>query len=112
MRRLCLVLLVTACASVAHRGRPVPDQGWLVASPTGNLEVRVVLQDLGGTAGYPAGKRLYYAAALDDHQVLLPSPLGITRADQQFVEGLVFLGETAGVVHEVYDLPHGKRSHH
>src|SRR5687768_12028932 len=84
---LAIVLLVTAasCAAVtSNRGRRVPEQGWAVAGPSGTLEVRVRLGDLGGVAGYPRGKRLYYAAHHGDVEVMPPSPLGITRADQQF----------------------------
>jgi hypothetical protein len=111
--RLTLVLLVAAgCAAVPARGRKIPASGWLIASPSGDLEVKVELSDLGGTAGYPAGHRLYYSARLGDSQVVFPSPLGITRADQQFVEGLNFLDESGGAIKEVYDLPHGKRSHY
>lgn len=119
-RLCCLVLVATACASTSSsphplpHPRPGPDLAWRVTSPGGALEVHVTLQDLGGgrTADYPAGKRLYYSARHHDTEVVLPSPLGITRADQQFVEGLAFLGESGREIAEVYDLPHGKRSHY
>ena len=73
------------------------------------------LADKGGTSGYPAGVRLYYTVQVGGSSgyttVLEDSPLGITRSDRDFVDGLALT--TAGattVVDETYTMVTGKRS--
>jgi hypothetical protein len=43
--------------------------------------------------------------------VLEPSPLGIRREDQAFVDDLTFKKMRKGDVHEEYTMLRGKRSH-
>ncbi len=114
------LLLLWACvgAACASRGgvrATTPEAGWLTSSPGGVLHVHVRLADLGGTAGYPPGARLYYQAAHgggDGQTVVMPwSPLGITRQDQAFVDGLRFISDGTRDIAEDYTLPRGKRSH-
>lgn len=87
---------------------------WSLQSPGGLICATVALEDLGSMEGYSPGPRLYYRIdrkSGDGTVPVLPfSPLGITRADQGFVEDLEFLsaGEVRGV-DETYRMVHGKR---
>jgi alpha-glucosidase len=88
---------------------------WTIASPGNTVRARVELADKGGMSGYPAGARLYYTVDAGGPsafaRVLEDSPLGITRSDQGFVDGLAL--DTAGgvtVVDETYTMVTGKKS--
>jgi hypothetical protein len=79
------------------------------------VRARIELADKGGMSGYPAGVRLYYTVEAGGPgaygRVLEDSPLGITRSDQGFVDGLTL--DTAGavtVVDEMYTMVTGKKS--
>jgi alpha-glucosidase len=105
---------LAACATRPPPAPPKPDEGWLTASPGGVIRVQVRIFDLGGTAGYPDGRRLYYRAFLQGPEatpgpLLDWSPLGVTRADQDFSTGLTLLEETTRPVVAEYTLPRGKR---
>jgi hypothetical protein len=91
------------------------ESSWTIVSPGDVVRATVELADKGGVSGYPAGVRLYYTVQTGGPTayatVLEDSPLGITRADQDFVDGLSL--ETAGaatVVDETYPMLTGKRS--
>ena len=82
---------------------------WTVASPDGQLALTVEYDSASGRLQYrvgcgPKGSR---------KTVLEPSPLGIVRQDQSFVDGLspISAGEIE-TIDETYSLPHGKRSEH
>ena len=88
---------------------------WTITSPGNVVRARIELADKGGMSGYPAGVRLYYTVDAGGPaayaRVLEDSPLGITRSDQGFVDGLAL--DTAGavtVVDETYTMLTGKRS--
>lgn len=89
---------------------------WTVTSPQGVVRGTVELGDKGGIADYPAGRaRLYYRVEVGGPDayvaVLEESPLGLSRSDQDFVDGLVFDGATEEtVIDEPYILLTGKRS--
>jgi alpha-glucosidase len=104
-----LVLLAVAGLGCATRSRgpaSQPEQQWSIESPGGLVRVEVRL----------TGRRLYYRAeqgrANARAEVLALSPLGITRQDQNFVDGLAFTGEDSRAVEENYDLQRGKRRHY
>ena len=79
---LCLLVAQTVLGQTA----------WKMTSPDGNVTVAVRLADPGRVADYPAGKvRLYYEVQCKGRTVLPLSPLGITRDDQGFVDGLRFV---------------------
>ena len=91
----------------------VRAEEWQIQSPEGLICATVALEDLGSLEGYSQGPRLYYRIdrkSGDKTKSVLPfSPLGITRRDQGFVEGLKFVG--AGkiqTVAETYRMFHGK----
>ncbi|WP_394823604.1 glycoside hydrolase family 97 catalytic domain-containing protein [Pendulispora albinea] len=99
-------LLVGAIASCTGR----PNQ-WTVSSPNDELTFDLRL----GPAldGRDSGALTYTVHREHDgksHDVLLPSPLGVRRDDQSFVDGLRFVH--AGPATDAagsYDLVHGKR---
>jgi hypothetical protein len=53
--------------------------------------------------------RVARTAGADTAAVLAPSPLGITREDARFTEGLRFVSERRRTVDHAYTLTHGKR---
>ncbi len=92
-------------------GRPHAQTSWTLASPDGAVQATVQLADSGGKADYPTGVRLYYSVSLDNQVALPLSPLGITRADQDFNQGLVFDSASAPrAIDESYAMVLGKRS--
>jgi alpha-glucosidase len=112
---LSLLATVTLIACATRPPPPVrkPDEGWLTTSPGGLTAVQVRVIDLGGTAGYPDGPRLYYRAFQGAEGTRSPlldwSPLGITRADQDFTTDLALVEEATRPIVEEYTLPRGKR---
>ncbi len=84
---------------------------WKVTSPDGDVVIEVRLADPGRVADYPAGKvRLYYEVQCQGRTVLPLSPLGITRDDQGFVDGLRFVAAgRVRTIDEIYTMLHGKR---
>jgi hypothetical protein len=111
-RLLLIILLTLVCLAGSAAA---DDDRWTLSSPDGTLTLTVVLGQLPGGAADAAGQdRLYYTI---DHgrgdaqcQVIGPSPLGITRDDQSFVDALQFVA--AGrvlTIDESYQLVHGKR---
>ncbi len=112
MSRICLFLpavIILALGSPSARG-----ERWQIDSPDGAVGVSVVLEDLGAQEDYSPGARLYYRierkSAAGAATVLPDSPLGITRADQDFVEGLKPVAQSEiQTVKETYTLVHGKR---
>lgn len=86
-----LLLTQMACAQT----------NWTVASPDGRVAIRVSLA---------AQDQLQYDVACDKQTVISPSPLGISRKDQSFADGLKFV-EAGDVktVDETYSMTTGKR---
>jgi len=86
----------------------------MLVSPARSVRARIELADRGGTAGLPAGSRLYYTVEVGDGAayttVLETSPLGIARGDQSFIDALT-LAEAgrATRVDETYTMITGKR---
>ncbi|MEO8183195.1 MAG: glycoside hydrolase family 97 catalytic domain-containing protein [Deltaproteobacteria bacterium] len=89
-------------------------ESWMIVSPARSVRARIELADRGGTAGLPAGSRLYYTVEVGDGgaytTVLETSPLGIARGDQSFIDSLA-LAEAgrATRVDETYTMITGKR---
>ncbi|MHB8903371.1 MAG: glycoside hydrolase family 97 N-terminal domain-containing protein, partial [Thermoguttaceae bacterium] len=112
MSRTCLFL--SAVAGITVFAPVAQAQPWQFDSPGRTVSVTVALQDLGSLEGYSRGTKLYYQVSRkspEGQQLVLPwSPLGITRADQSFVDGLKPLGPgELSSVEEKYTLLHGKR---
>lgn len=84
---------------------------WNVTSPDGGVSVEVRLTDPGQVADYAAGKvRLYYEVRSGGQVVLPLSPLGITRQDQSFVDGLRLVSASSvRTIDQTYAMLHGKR---
>ena len=102
-------------AGSAGGGPPDTPTSWTIISPGNLVRATVQLADKAGMSGYPAGVRLYYTVQAGGPAayttVLEDSPLGITRSDQGFVDGLSL--DTAGpttVVDEMYTMITGKKS--
>ncbi len=108
---LALILPSLCCVKPALAA----EQRWALASPDGNVVATLALTAPQQVAEYPADKvRLYYRiehGAEENRTEILPwSPLGITRDDQAFVDGLEFQGQSeVAAIDEAYTLPHGKR---
>jgi alpha-glucosidase len=83
------------------------DDEWTVASPDGQLALTVEHDSAFGRLQY----RVDRGPKSSRETVLEPSPLGIVRQDQSFVDGLsqVSVSEVE-TIDETYSLPHGKRS--
>ena len=56
--------------------------------------------------------RFQYRVLHGSSEVLAWSPLGLTRADEDFTASLAYRGETSRPISEDYDLRRGKRSHY
>lgn len=103
--------LILAGGFVADR-EACGEERWTLRSPDEQLRVTLQLKAADEAAG---GGRLSYSVDCggddDTRPVLLPSPLGIVRSDQNLDEGLrpIAVGEAA-MVDESYRLLHGKRS--
>jgi alpha-glucosidase len=87
---------------------------WTILSPSGTVRARVELADRAGSAGFPAGARLYYTVELGSGEsyttVLETSPLGIARSDADFIDGLALAAAGGGTrIDETYAMVTGKR---
>ena len=71
---------------------------WTIFSPGSKVQATIQLADLGGTADYPAGQRLYFSVSVGGPAaysvVVEPSPMGLVRSDKNFVDGLTFVSES------------------
>ena len=95
----------------------LPSQAVAVAtSPAGTTRIIAVLADMAGLPGYVAGKRLYYRVEQGSkagRTVVLPwSPLGVRRADKDFVDGLTWLSVKSKTVRDRYKMVIGKQLDH
>ena len=81
-----------------------PAQEWTVGSPDGRNVMSVSIAD---------GGRVVWRVTREGSAILDPSPLGVRRHDQSFVDGLklVSAGEPRDI-REQYRTPHGKRRDH
>jgi hypothetical protein len=80
----------------------IAQTAWEVTSPDGHVAIAVKLT--------VPGARLEYEAKYDGAAVLPLSPLGITRKDQAFVDGLKFVEAGAvKTIDETYTMMTGKR---
>ena len=103
---------IVAALTILILTQVAPGQtDWTVASPDSQVTITVSLTDPGQAAGYPAGKtRLYYVVSCGKQTVLPLSPLGISRKDQGFVDGLKFVEAGAvKTIDEAYPMLSGKR---
>ncbi len=84
---------------------------WQVESPSDQVRIGLRLMAPGKTADYPVGeKRLYYQVTCRGETVVALAPLGITRSDQDFMDGLKYVKATGtDTIDETYTIPHGKR---
>jgi alpha-glucosidase len=111
LRFAALILAFTTLTGPARAA----EQQWSLASPDGKLVATLALTAPEQVSTYPAGKlRLYYRVEHgpegDRVEVLPWSPLGIVRADEGFVDGLLYRGQTeAAAIDQTYTLAHGKR---
>ncbi len=96
---IIIIILLSGCTDNNNQ--------WTVSSPNGSLSMSISLQQ-----NENANSVLQYSVK-DNNQVMVinPSPLGIKRADQQFIEGLSFVA--AGKVKTIdneYTMLTGKQS--
>src|SRR6186713_3109498 len=113
-RGLALVLVVSAVALAASlTGAVAPVQR--TTAPAGTTEWSLTSPDTRTSiivTRHPDG-RLSWRATRAGVTVITPSPLGVRRLDQQFVEGLTFVRATPIVtLADQYQMPHGKRRQH
>ena len=82
-----------------------------VASPDGRTVIEIRRWSTGHADAYGA---LVYHVTRDGHDVLLDSPLGIRRADQNFDAATLTLvgGTDVRTIDEYYTMPFGKRRQH
>jgi alpha-glucosidase len=86
---------------------------WTIVSPNGTVRATIELADR-AAGGFPTGQRLYYTVEVGNGTgyttVLETSPLGITRSDADFVDGLALADAGGGTrVDETYVMLTGKR---
>lgn len=108
----CLKTVAVALILVVLSAPDLPAQvSWRLESPNDYVRIRLRLGTPGRTADYPpAERRLYFEVTCRGKTVVGLSPLGITRADQDFVDGLEYVRTTGTeYLDETYSLPHGKR---
>lgn len=79
---------------------PAVAEDYTVKSPDGHLSAVVSLID----------GRLSYTVARDGHQLIAPSPLGLTTSEVDLSSGLRFVSCTDKTIDETYTLPTGKTS--
>lgn len=93
--------MVAAFTALTLTQSALAQTSWTVTSPDGQVAIRVTQT---GQAG------LAYDVVCGKQTVLSPSPLGITRKDQSFVDGLKFV-EAGDVktIDETYTMTSGKR---
>ena len=107
-----ITLIVLATLLIVLPGYAADDQGqsraevgsWQVKSPGSNVKVMLNLGD-GETA-------LTFSVTLNDRTVVGTSPMGVTLADADFVNGLTFVSEKRRTLYEFYELPTGKKTNH
>jgi hypothetical protein len=98
MKTLVTAILLLGCARAACA------QEWTLDSPDGRTRISVVRDNDG---------QLAWRVSHQDAPILLDSPLGIRRSDQEFVRGLTFVGASEPrTVDERYQTLHGKRREH
>lgn len=109
-RKGILAVMLTAAMISTVLGQT----SWSISSPGDKVKGTVQLADLGGTADYPAGSRLYFSVSSGGPTaysvVVEPSPLGLVRADRNFVDGLSFVSEgQQRTIDSSYAMVTGKR---
>ena len=94
MRKLFLLSIIMASSVLAWAGDVI------VSSPNGGL--KVTISDAGG--------RLYYAATLDEQEVLQPSALGLKTSLGDLTRNLSIKDTKTGVIDETYQMRGTKAS--
>jgi alpha-glucosidase len=91
----------------------VSAQSWTIYSPDSTVQATVQQANLNGTADYANATRLYYSVSHGKSSptlVVPTSPMGITRSDRGFVDGLAFDSISAlRTVDSTYTMVTGKR---
>ncbi len=110
-RDLKMIASLTPMLMVLLSQRVFAQARWEVESPSDRVAIALRLGTPGRTADYPvAQKRLYYEVTSRGQTVVGLSPLGITRADQDFLDGLEYVKATGtDTIEETYTIGHGKR---
>jgi len=100
---MALATTLTGTVTTAQR-TPTAANDWPLVSPDNRTSIVITRQ---------ADGRLTWRATRAGVTVIAPSPLGVRRLDQEFVEGLTFVRATPPViVADQYQMPHGKRRVH
>ena len=106
----CLVAALAVTGALA-----LPMSAQRTVNPTGPTDWPLVSPDNRTSlivTRHPDG-RLTWRATRAGVVVIAPSPLGVRRVDQEFVDGLTFVRATPAVtLNEQYQMPHGKRRAH
>ncbi len=98
MKQVLMAIAVLCCAPAAHA------QEWTLDSPDGRTRITVARSNDG---------ELAWRVSHQNVPILLDSPLGIRRTDQEFVRGLTLVSASEPrTIDERYRLPHGKRRDH
>jgi hypothetical protein len=98
-KKVALLFLLCGCAT----------KGGGAAQPSGPIRTMAP----GGAVAFEVDvSRFQYRVLHGTSEVLAWSPLGLTRADQDFTANMTFTGELSRPVTEEYDLRRGKRSHY
>ena len=110
-----IISLMTTVALITLSVNSSGQTTWTISSPGDRVKATVQLADLGGTADYPSGVRLYYTVSAGGPtayaEALQWSPMGLVRSDQDFVDGLSFVSEgTLTTIDSTYTMVTGKRS--
>gem|GEM_PF-147530 len=112
--RVLRIVRQTSAVVLEKLGKGYPVMA--IASPNKSVYTAVILADLAGTPGYTAGRKLYYRVEQGlgaERLVVLPwSPLGLMRADADFVNDLEFVSQSHKTVRDRYSLKSGKKLEH
>lgn len=101
--------VLVGCASKPIGPQAHPDDGWTTSSPGGIVHVTVRLSTTANAAEPPLQLSAAHGAGRAHAEVLLPSPLGIRREDDDFSRDLSFVTDATRPVVASYTLTRGKR---
>ena len=110
-RDLKTIAVAASVLVVLYAPSLLAQASWRVESPNDQVAIGLRLTAPGKTADYPVGKkRLYYEVTCRGETVVALAPLGITRSDEDLVDGLKYVRATGtDTIDETYTIPHGKR---
>ena len=107
----CLCACLLDCSTPTDKPPPKKVTSWSLQSPNQDTKVKIEQKDLSEQSQLlPQSKAYYFQITYKGKTALLPSPLGLETAEQDFVSGLTFVESKNREVKEEYTMLLGKRS--